>query len=115
MAIGEDNREDPPDLFPLPPEGVQWEFKPAKKVILIKDSALAATNACDNIWPDTLEATCRVHASIRWFSNNKGLFRDVGGNYSKCQYHINWILKATPHVNLVETVLVKILETWEKK
>lgn len=63
------------DQFPLPilPPGTKWEWKPTpgKRIVVMKDAVLAATNAVAKVWPDTeiVVGSCVVHASNRWLDS----------------------------------------------
>ena len=68
------------DRIPVPKveEGTKWELIPTDKVVVIKDSAPAASNAVAKVWEDyeVHVATCCTHADIRWRSNYSGKFND---------------------------------------
>ena len=106
------------DAFPVPkvPAGKRYEFKPRHTLVLIKDSASAATRAAEIVWPDTVihEAECMTHADILWSGNNASKFRKQQ-NKKAISRDLQYRYKVIGHINLVPYAKVKMEEKWRKE
>ena len=93
-------------LFPEPVDN--FCYKPFSTVTLIKDSAPAAYHAASAVFqecldgesePDIIDGVCCTHASLRWISNNKKLFKKQA-NTKLFMADINDVIKNVPHENM---------------
>jgi hypothetical protein len=100
--------------YPLPPKGTLWKWEPREVLTVQKDAALSASNAIAKVWPDAeiLEGMCHTHASLRWFSNNKGKLKDITNE--KVMTNMLQHYKNVPHRNVVPFVRQAMLSHWNE-
>ena len=106
------------DSFDLPAPGpTPWKWEPAvgKKLVVMKDYALAASNAVKEVWEgtDILVGTCAYHASARWLdTKGRKLLRDHD-NRALMMADFE-LFKNCPHLHLVEVLQVAMIGKWAK-
>ena len=84
-------------------------------LVLVKDSALAATCAAEVIWHNTKihEASCTTHANILWSNNNAAKFRKIK-NMKAISRDIQYRYKVIGHINPIPESKLLMRLKWEK-
>ena len=99
-------------LLPTLEEGERWTWSPptAGKIVIMKDAALAASNAIKKVWPteEVVVGTCAYHASSRWFDTK---YKNLESRDSM-QKDFE-ILKNCPHLHLVPILHREMLSKWK--
>ena len=103
-----------PDLEP----GQKWRWEPTgnRRIVVMKDAALAASNAISTVWEgkEVLVGMCSYHASARWIDAGNGK------KYLKKKENRKKILmdfqafKNCPHEHLVEIYQQAMVDKWSK-
>ena len=114
IAMGPPKREDKFDL-PVLPTGTTWKWEPqtGHKIVVMKDYALAASNAVQKLWEgsEVFVGTCSYHASARWLdTKGRMLLRDKENRSLMMADFEKY--KNCPHKDLVEYLLVSMVQKW---
>lgn len=106
-------------LLPSLPPGEKWEWKPppGKRLVVMKDAALAATNAVAKVWPkaDVVVSTCAVHACNRWLDTAGRTHLKQPKQWKDKMIQDFEIFKNCPYIGLVDIVREAMVSKWTKR